>query len=310
MPPVLKRALQALAQLATAVGVAACDPAISPAGRGASPDPTAMPASLPTPATPPPPGTTRPEQVSGRVATPTPGGIATPLITPTPVRPEGAVISPPPSSDPAATPSASPEGGLQETGRPLDLAPSGPVYFVLATRERPTTAEELLFTRVGPVELVRGPAGAREVLRPRLFGLHLLGFMRPATDAEAAPDEAEGPTGLPVETRWASSAAPLRGLALDADRNPGALTASRVDLRGAWLVADATPRDVDGSPLEVLLALASFEAPTGLDPVPGLPGVFRWAPAAGRARLGVAMGGPGRVLGNRALVVSGRLVQE
>jgi hypothetical protein len=190
------------------------------------------------------------------------------------------------------------------------MAPSGPAYFVLATRERPAASEELLFTRLGPLELARDPAGPRQVLRPRLFGLHVLGFSRPTGDAEAAPDEVEGLTGLPVQTRWASSLAPLVGLALDADRNQAALTASRVDLRGAWLVADAAPRDVDGGPLQVLLALASFETPAGLEAVPGLPGVFRWAPEAGRARLGVAVSGPGRVLGNRTLVVSGRLVQE
>jgi hypothetical protein len=181
---------------------------------------------------------------------------------------------------------------------------------VLATRERPTAPEELLFTRQGPVELVRDPAEARQVLRPRLFGLHVLGFTRRVGGAEAAPDEAEGLTGPPVQTRWADEPAPLAGVALDADRNQAALTASRVDLRGAWLVADAAPRDVDGVSLQVLLALATFEKPANLEPVPGLKDVFRWAPEAGRARLGVAVSGPGRVLGNRVLVVSGRLVED
>ncbi|MEB3221143.1 MAG: hypothetical protein VKS61_03600 [Candidatus Sericytochromatia bacterium] len=314
MPSSVTRARRALVLITTPALITACDMAVAPVGAGVSPPPTATPVPLPTPATPAPRVLASPERVSAPpVATPEPTTVATPATTPTPVRPDGeATASLPPEASPSPAASASPgaAGGFLETGRALDLAPSGPAYFVLASRERPTDPAELLFTRLGPVELARDAAGARQVLRPKLFGLHLLGFTRRAADPAAAPDEAEGLSGLPVETRWAGSPAPLAGLVLDADRNLAALTASRVALTGTWLVGDGAPRDVDGGTLEVLLALASFEVPAGLEAVPGLPGVHRWASAAGRARLGVALSGPGRVLGNRALVVSGRLAEE
>jgi hypothetical protein len=312
VPSSVTRARRALVLIATPALITACDMDVAPMGAGVSPPPSATPVPLPTPATPAPRVLASPERVSAPlVATPEPTTVATPATTPTPVRPDGAATaSLPPEAPPS--PAASPEaaGGFRETGRALDLAPSGPAYFVLASRELPTDPAELLFTRLGPVELTRDAAVARQVLRPKLFGLHLLGFTRRAADPGAAPDEAEGLSGLPVETRWAGSPAPLAGLVLDADRNLAALTASRVALTGTWLVGDGAPRDVDGGTLEVLLALASFEVPAGLEAVPGLPGVHRWASAAGRARLGVALSGPGRVLGNRTLVVSGRLAEE
>lgn len=257
------------------------------------------------------------------VATPAPAG-PVPTVTPTPgpVRPDEAGTSAvardgemtsenPAFREEGATPAMRQEA-YRVTGEPLDLALSGPGYFILATRENPVAKEDLLFTRYGHFKLQREAVGVNELWRLRHadLGLFVTGLVRildTTGDDEEEPAEQLMLAGVPIETRWNGSRVGLVAFALDAGRNMQAGTQLAFDHTGVARIAGQWPRSSDSREMRVYLPLVEFENPTALMPASGTAHVYRYAPEAGATRLGVALTGAERDLGNRHLVLSGRL---
>lgn len=259
-------------------------------------------------------------------ATPGPRIIATPRIentplvaTPAPATPSPSTSPPPPSPSPtpvAGTPSASPSPDpgaspdrYKKTNLPLDLAISGPGYFVLSTKPNPMAVEDLLFTRTGHFKLQGDTAGSLSLFRLRHADtdFHAVGFMIPGGTAAGAPEETTSEDGAQLATMWGPLATTALGVFLDADRNTDAAAKASFDYTGRVKVADTSPRGPDGSPVQLYVAVAQFATPTALVSQPGFKGIFKYDPAAGAVQLGVAVSGPGRVVGNANLILTSTL---
>jgi hypothetical protein len=303
-----------LAFLLATLGLAAaagCDEQV-PGTAGAPVDVAGTtPLTQSQPATPGPHAIQTPERASAPpVATPAP---ATPVPTvtpiPTPIAPTG---SPGASASPQASPSAAASGSpgpYQATGTAGDLAVSGPGYFVLATKPDPLTTEDLLFTRHGKFRLKPEAAGALAIFRLQHadFGFHVVGFTLPGGTAAGAPAETRSDGGATLATTWAGQPVRAAALYLDADRNEEAQTKLAFDYTGRLLVDGAAPRGTDAGPVQAFVAVAQFERPDALVPAAGFAGIYRYAPDAGEVRLGVAVSGAGREVGNANLVLTGQL---
>lgn len=271
--------------------------------------------------------TTDPTRVAGEVrndaaqfATPTPRVLITPtpeasstMATPEPSAPPAATTAPTPTPTPvgaSTAPSASPSGSAspyKKTGVATDLAVSGPGYFVLSTKADPIAVEDLLFTKDGHLTVEKDTSGAITVFRLRhgqhLF--HLVGFSRSGGTGVGAPGETSTP-GAVLAAEW-GGVVPAAGLALDADRNPEAGTKLTFDYTGKLRVAEVDPRGTDGAALQAYVAIAQVDDPDALVPQPGFDGVFKYQDEAGTLRLGVAVTGTGRPVGNANLVLTGTL---
>lgn len=257
------------------------------------------------------------------VATPAPAG-PVPTVTPTPkpARPDGA-RAPADGGDDATNvegstgseQTASPplrQEAYRVTGERLDLALSGPGYFVLTTRENPVSQEDLLFTRYGHFKLQRESVGFNEVWRLRHadLGLFVAGLSRVLDSAVSEPGEPEeqfSATGVSIETRWSGNRAGLVAFQLDAGRNIQAGTMLAFDHTGVARVAGQWPRNADSREMRVYLPLVEFDRPEALTAASGTAHVYRYRAGGGAARIGVAVTGAERTLGNRHLVLSGRL---
>lgn len=320
------RPLVALLVATTAV-VAGCDEPVPGAAAGPAAAASGQPVLTQSrPATPAPPAIATPvTQPPPPVATPVPQVVATVTPTPAPIAPSpGGSTSPSASPSPQASGSPSPSpspsasaGPFTKTGAPGDLAISGPGYFVLATKPAPLGIEDLLFTRHGKFRLKAETMGAVPVLRLRHadHAFHVVGLV--ATGEPAAPPaETAGEDQAQLVTTWGGTLA-ATGLYLDADRNPQAQTALAFDYTGKLLVAGAAPRGLDGQAAAAYVVIAQFDSPDRLVPAVGFPGIFRYETSAlepeegeepgGLVRLGVAVSGAGRVVGNANLVVVGSL---
>lgn len=289
-------------------------PALTSPLAGSQPGPSA------TPATPPPRAVATPfREVLPPVATP---GLATPPArvtpTPSPISPDGRQSEPTPeataSRDTLASPSPQPSasgtlGPYRTTQQPMDLALSGPAFFVLATKPEPTAKEDLLLSRHGHFRMQQemGARGMVWRLRHGDLGLYVVGFSGPQGPDPQEPEERTQLGDVPLWTRWRDTPASMTALTLDAERNPQANSQLRSDHTGLLQLQLDPPRAEDRSPLRVRLALIEVERPEALLPASGTTLMFRYAPAAGPARLGVAVSGAGRVLGSRNLVLTGRL---
>ncbi len=278
-------------------------------GRPATPGPLAV--ATPTRESPPP------------VATPVPRVVAPVTPTPAPIAPSNDPgASPSPQASPGPSPSASPSatgttGPFSKTGAPADLAVSGPGYFVLATKPYPLGIEDLLFTRHGHFRLKAETIGSLPVFRLRHAdqAFYVVGYQL-AGEPVTPPAETAGEDVAVLATTWGTASTALSGLYLDADRNPQAQTQLGFDFTGKLLLAGTAPRAADGAPGSVYVAIAQFDSPDRLVPASGFPGILRYetaasapddAPPGGQVRLGVAVSGVGRPVGNANLILTGSL---
>lgn len=259
------------------------------------------------------------------VATPVPRAVATVTPTPPPIAPtSGPSASPSPaaSASPTASPSATPSpagtsGPFSRTGAPADLAVSGPGYFVLATKPNPVGIEDLLFTRHGHFRLKAESSGSVPVFRLRHadHAFYVVGY-QVAGEPAVPPAETAGEDQAVLATTWGATGLAAAGLSLDADRNPQAQSQLAFDYTGKLLVAGGAPRAADGQLGTLYVAIAQFDSPDRLVPALGFPGILRYEtsalepaepPTGGQVRLGVAVSGVGRPLGNANLILSGSL---
>jgi len=255
------------------------------------------------------------------VATPAPA-TPVPTVTPTPkpISPEDALGGSADDTGDADTKVGQDETASSSqrqevyrvTGELLDLALSGPGYFVLTTRENPVSTADLLFTRYGHFKLQREWVGLNEVWRLRHadLGLFVAGLSRTldaAVGEPGEPDEQFLSTGVPIETRWSGTRVSLAAFQLDAGRNIQGETQLGFDHTGVARIAGQWPRSADLREMRVYLPLVEFEQPAALIAASGTAHVYRYGVDAGPTRLGVAVTDTERALGNRHLVLSGRL---
>ena len=259
-------------------------------------------------------GEVRPD--AAQFATPTPRVIATPTpestskaATHEPSTPPVAPSAPGPTPTPVgASPSASPSasaGRFTKTGKATAIAVSGPGFFVLSTKAEPTAVEDLLFTKDGHLTVEKDTSGAIAVFRVRHgdFQFHLVGFARPGGATVGAPGETSTDDASVLVTNWGGPV-PGAGLQVDADRNPEAATKLGFDYTGKLRVAEADPRGADGTAVQAYVAIAQVDTPEELLPQPGFKGIFKYRPEAGTLRLGVAVTGTGRPVGNANLILT------
>lgn len=278
------------------LALASCeDPALSTL-------PAASPHALPTPATPRPTGVATPRPASPQlVATPTPLPSSAQPPSPTPAA-SGQPTPAPPTPSPSLPPA--PEG-FARTGRPLDAAASGPGYFVLSTRAQPAGPDDLRLTRDGRFYLEHDASGNLPLwrLKHQPEGLFVVGFQAPQGPEEAPEEAASGV----FTTTWSGLPAAPVGLHLDAERNPKAPEEASWDFRGRLLLKGQAPREASGQALVAYLALATVAQPEALASQAGFPGLLRLEAASLPWRLGVAVSGGGRPLGNAHLVLPSTL---
>ncbi|MEB3283664.1 MAG: hypothetical protein VKN33_00035 [Candidatus Sericytochromatia bacterium] len=293
-------------------GAVPTPPAISTPFKGAQATPTPRVLLPPKMDSPPP------------VATPAPPAPIPPVTpTPKPISPDpGRARSsgePDETSSPSSLPRADDKASnplssdaYRVTGEPLDISISGSAYFVLSTRETPKTSDDLLFTRYGHFRLQREVSGLSETWRLRHadLGLYVAGLAA-AFGASGSPtedpEENTQATGIPMGVVWAESTVPILAWSLDAGRNVDAETQTRFDHTGLARVRGQMPRSSDSKEMRIYLPLMDFETPKGLMVASGTAHVYRYSPAAGQARLGIAVTGLDRPLGNRHLLLTGRL---
>lgn len=253
---------------------------------------------------------------AAQFATPTPRVLLTPgpedrpeMATPEPTPPPVATPAPTPTPTPA-TPSASPSaaasaGPFEKTGAATDIAVSGPGYFVLSTKAEPVSVDDLLFSKNGHLTVEKDTAQPLAVYRVRHgdHQFHLVGFARAGTSAVGAPGETSTLLGPSLLTSQWGGTVTGAGLALDADRNPEAASKLSFDYTGKLKVAEADPRGTDGAPIQAYVAIAQFDDPDALVPQPGFAGVYRYQGEAGVIRVGVAVTGTERPVGNANLIL-------
>lgn len=225
---------------------------------------------------------------------------------PTPV-PEAPVMGEAPASGPASAapttaasgtvaPSPLPSGEFVRTYDPLDLAISGPGYFVLSTELEPDSFEDLLFTRHGSFELrfvgeaspapgsvgtpVLGGPGRYRLQTPE--GLYVLGFDYEGPEGTRVPAEARGSSYPAAFTLETVEAGPL---ALDAVAN--ANLRPHFNFKGQLLNQERPPLGREGEPRQMFVAIAQVEKPEALGARPGLP-AYEWRSEAGVVRVGIA----------------------
>ena len=330
MRPASSRPIPLLVAAALALA-AGCDEQVP--GSAGAPDPGASGQPVLTqnrPATPAPQTVATPVPPSlPPVATPVAQPVAQVTPTPAPISPTASPSgspTPSPGGSPTASPSGSPtpapspSGPFTKTQVATDLAVSGPGYFVLSTKPYPTGIEDLLFTRHGKFRFKADTIGAVAVQRLRHadHAFHVVGWQT-AGEQASPPLETMAEDYAVLATTWGGANVGAIGLYLDADRNPTGLTQAAFDFTGKLSVAGAAPRVADGGPGAAYVAIAQFDSADRLVPAVGFPGIFRYEtsaiepdpdeqpPEPGMVRLGVAVSGPGRTVGNANLIVVGSL---
>lgn len=276
--------LRWLAALVVATsGLAACidDPAVRERlgiDENGSPAPVVSPTSF-----------GRPTEAPDRPAT----GEAPVSTAPAPTPSASGEAVPTPHPSPAGVPGA--KGNYVRTYDPLDLAISGPGYFVLSTELAPRSFDDLLFTRQGRFELrfvpeaspapgatgtPFGGPGRFRLVTPE--GLYVLGYDYEGPEGTRVPAESSGSSYAAAFTLETIEAGPL---AVDAVVNSN--LRPHFNFKGQLLNQEQPPLGADREPRQLFVAIAQVEKPEALVARPGLP-AYTWRFEAGVVRVGFA----------------------